>query len=406
MQLSQLLASAHADSASSIGLSPVSRLPAVLALSDGTLFEGESIGAPGQTQGEVVFNTALTGYQEILTDPSYCKQIVTLTYPHIGNTGWNPEDDESSGIQAAGLVIREVSAVASSFRSTESLGQALLARGTVAISGVDTRALTRHLRDRGAQSGAIVAAASAIDRLEDLRSRALAAAGACPSLVGQDLAQQVSTASAYVWEESIWALGQGHSAAAPAPQFHVVAYDFGVKRNILRLLVAGGCRVTVVPAKTPYEDAMALRPDGLFLSNGPGDPEPCDYAIEVARRAMEARTPLFGICLGHQIMALAAGAKTLKMKFGHHGGNHPVQDLRTKRVFITAQNHGFAVDPKSLPSHLEVTHVSLFDGSIQGLRHTEAPAFCFQGHPEASPGPHDILPLFEQFLESMRARHA
>jgi carbamoyl-phosphate synthase small subunit len=406
LQLSQLLASAHADSASSIGSSPLSRLPAVLALADGTLFEGESIGAAGQTQGEVVFNTALTGYQEILTDPSYCQQIVTLTYPHIGNTGWNREDDESEGIQAAGLVIRDLSPVASNFRSTESLTQALASRGIVAISGVDTRALTRHLRDHGAQPGAIVAAASVTERLDDLRSRALAAAGACPSLVGQDLAQRVSTPSAYTWEESVWALGSGHGSSGNSPQFHVVAYDFGVKRNILRLLVAGGCRVTVLPAKTSYDDAMALNPDGLFLSNGPGDPEPCDYAIEVARRAIDARVPLFGICLGHQIMALAAGAKTLKMKFGHHGGNHPVQDLRTKRVFITAQNHGFAVDAKSLPSHLEVTHVSLFDGSIQGLRHTVAPAFCFQGHPEASPGPHDILPLFEQFFESMKARHA
>lgn len=405
MQLSQLLASAHADTASPSVLPPVSRLPAVLALADGTLFEGESIGAAGQTQGEVVFNTALTGYQEILTDPSYCQQIVTLTYPHIGNTGWNPEDDESSGIQAAGLVIRDISPVASNFRSTETLQQALQARGIVAISGVDTRALTRHLRDHGAQSGAIVAADSAQEGLEALRSRALSAARACPSLVGQDLAKKVSTAEPYAWAESVWELGHGH---LPAPQalHHVVAYDFGVKRNILRLLVAGGCRVTVVPATTSFDAAMALQPDGLFLSNGPGDPEPCDYAIAVARQAMEAKVPLFGICLGHQIMALAAGAKTLKMKFGHHGGNHPVQDLQTKRVFITAQNHGFAVDASSLPDHLEVSHVSLFDGSIQGLRHKHAPAFCFQGHPEASPGPHDILPLFEQFFESMRTRHA
>ena len=405
MQLSQLLASAQADSASSTVSPPVVRLPAVLALADGTLFEGESVGAPGQTQGEVVFNTALTGYQEILTDPSYCQQIVTLTYPHIGNTGWNSEDDESSGIQAAGLVIREASPIASNFRSTETLTHALQSRGIVAISGVDTRALTRHLRDHGAQPGAIAAAAS-LEEAAGLQARALSAARGCASLVGQDLAQRVSTQRAYAWEEGVWSLGQGHGSSQSAPLHHVVAYDFGVKRNILRLLVAGGCRVTVVPAKTPYDEAMALQPDGLFLSNGPGDPEPCDYAIAVARRAMEARLPLFGICLGHQILALAAGAKTLKMKFGHHGGNHPVQDLRTKRVYITAQNHGFAVDANSLPAHLEVTHVSLFDGSIQGLRHTQAPAFCFQGHPEASPGPHDILPLFEQFFESMRARHA
>lgn len=405
MQLSQLLASAQADSASPTVSPPVVRLPAVLALADGTLFEGESVGAPGQTQGEVVFNTALTGYQEILTDPSYCQQIVTLTYPHIGNTGWNSEDDESSGIQAAGLVIREASPIASNFRSTETLTHALQSRGIVAISGVDTRALTRHLRDHGAQPGAIAAAAS-LEEAAGLQARALSAARGCASLVGQDLAQRVSTQRAYAWEEGVWSLGQGHGSSQSAPLHHVVAYDFGVKRNILRLLVAGGCRVTVVPAKTPYEEALALQPDGLFLSNGPGDPEPCDYAIAVARRAMEARLPLFGICLGHQILALAAGAKTLKMKFGHHGGNHPVQDLRTKRVYITAQNHGFAVDANSLPAHLEVTHVSLFDGSIQGLRHTQAPAFCFQGHPEASPGPHDILPLFEQFFESMRARHA
>ena len=405
MQLSQLLASAQADSASSTVSPPVVRLPAVLALADGTLFEGESVGAPGQTQGEVVFNTALTGYQEILTDPSYCQQIVTLTYPHIGNTGWNSEDDESSGIQAAGLVIREASPIASNFRSTETLTHALQSRGIVAISGVDTRALTRHLRDHGAQPGAIAAAAS-LEEAAGLQARALSAARGCASLVGQDLAQRVSTQRAYAWEEGVWSLGQGHGSSQSAALHHVVAYDFGVKRNILRLLVAGGCRVTVVPAKTPYDEAMALQPDGLFLSNGPGDPEPCDYAIAVARRAMEARLPLFGICLGHQILALAAGAKTLKMKFGHHGGNHPVQDLRTKRVYITAQNHGFAVDANSLPAHLEVTHVSLFDGSIQGLRHTQAPAFCFQGHPEASPGPHDILPLFEQFFESMRARHA
>ena len=405
MQLSQLLASAQADSASPTVSPPVVRLPAVLALADGTLFEGESVGAPGQTQGEVVFNTALTGYQEILTDPSYCQQIVTLTYPHIGNTGWNSEDDESSGIQAAGLVIREASPIASNFRSTETLTHALQSRGIVAISGVDTRALTRHLRDHGAQPGAIAAAAS-LEEAAGLQARALSAARGCASLVGQDLAQRVSTQRAYAWEEGVWSLGQGHGSSQSAALHHVVAYDFGVKRNILRLLVAGGCRVTVVPAKTPYEEALALQPDGLFLSNGPGDPEPCDYAIAVARRAMEARLPLFGICLGHQILALAAGAKTLKMKFGHHGGNHPVQDLRTKRVYITAQNHGFAVDANSLPAHLEVTHVSLFDGSIQGLRHTQAPAFCFQGHPEASPGPHDILPLFEQFFESMRARHA
>lgn len=353
--------------------------------------------------GELVFNTSLTGYQEILTDPSYKHQVVTLTYPHIGNVGFNAEDFESSSIQAAGLVVRDLPPVVSNFRANQSLAQALAAAGVVAISGVDTREITRTLRDRGAQSCAIHAAAAGQTANAET---ALAAARGFGGLVGADLAQVVSCATPYEFREGTWTLGQGHRQAPASPVHHVVAYDFGVKTNILRLLVDRGCRVTVVPAKTPYAEAMALQPSGIFLSNGPGDPEPCTYAIEVARKAMAARIPLFGICLGHQILALAAGAKTHKMKFGHHGGNHPVKDLRTGRVAITAQNHGFAVVAEGLPDCLEVTHVSLFDGSIQGLAHKSAPAFCFQGHPEASPGPHDLLPLFDHFVSLMSAPNA
>lgn len=407
MQVRQLLAAAQTDSAGfSSSASPVFPF-AVLALADGTVFDGVSIGALGQTVGEVVFNTALTGYQEILTDPSYCQQLVTLTYPHIGNTGWNEEDNESSGVQAAGLIIRDLPQVVSNFRSQRSLPEALAEAGVVAIAGVDTRALTRRLRETGAQSGAILSAA--VGALADADRAALAAravdlARGFAGLVGADLAQGVSTQKAYAWTEGTWRLA---GAAAPAGSAHakdtphVVAYDFGIKHNILRLLADRGAKITVVPAKTPYADALALKPQGIFLSNGPGDPQPCDYAIAVAKQAMADRLPLFGICLGHQIMALAAGAKTLKMKFGHHGANHPVQDLVSGRVFITSQNHGFAVDPQSLPGHLKVTHVSLFDGSIQGLAHTQAPAYCFQGHPEASPGPHDIIPLFDPFFGAM-----
>lgn len=403
MQLHQLLAAAGSDSAGVTMSSPSGLPPAVLVLADGSVFHGVSVGASGSTVGEVVFNTALTGYQEILTDPSYCRQIVTLTYPHIGNTGWNGQDNEAAaGIQAAGLVIRDLPAVVSNFRSEQSLSSALQAAGVVAIAGIDTRRLTRLLRDKGAQSGCILAAAPGEQADSE---QALAQAKAFGGLVGMDLAQVVTTPKTYSFEEGSWQLGQGFSKP-DAGNLHVVAYDFGVKQNILRLLKDRGCKLTVVPAKTPIEEVLAMKPNGIFLSNGPGDPEPCDYAIAAARTALEKKIPLFGICLGHQIMALAAGAKTMKMKFGHHGANHPVQCLSTKRVFITSQNHGFAVDANSLPAHLRVTHVSLFDGSIQGLAHTDAPAFCFQGHPEASPGPHDILPLFDQFFESMRAAHA
>ena len=405
MQLTELLAAAGSDAAGNLATASHSTPVAVLALADGTIFQGYSIGAQGSTVGEVVFNTSMTGYQEILTDPSYCRQIVTLTYPHIGNTGWNDEDDESIGIQAAGLVIRDLSAVVSNFRSQMSLSDALRRAGVVAIAGIDTRALTRRLRDTGAQSACILAASPKDANTTEMAAQALNKAREFPGLEGLDLAKVVSTNKAYQWTSGPWQLGKGH-ADRPAQGPHVVAFDYGVKRNILRLLVERGCKLTVVPAQTSFKEAMALKPNGLFLSNGPGDPAPCDYAIEVAREAMKEKLPLFGICLGHQILALAAGAKTFKMKFGHHGANHPVQDLRSGRVFITSQNHGFAVDPKSLPAHLEVSHVSLFDGSIQGLRHTQAPAFCFQGHPEASPGPHDILPLFDQFFDAMRSSNA
>ncbi|HXF67768.1 MAG TPA: glutamine-hydrolyzing carbamoyl-phosphate synthase small subunit [Burkholderiales bacterium] len=372
----------------------MSRVPAILVLKDGTVFRGTSIGAEGLAVGEVVFNTAMTGYQEILTDPSYCRQIVTLTYPHIGNTGINAEDVESERIHAAGLVIRDLPLLSSSWRRQQTLSDYLRQSGVPAIADIDTRRLTRLLRDRGAQDGCLMA--GRVDEAE-----ALAAARAFPGLVGMDLAQVVSCARPYEWEESVWALGRGYGRPAAAPRFHVVAYDYGVKRNILRKLVSRGCRVTVLPARTPAEEALALAPDGIFLSNGPGDPEPCDYAIRAIRRFLEAGVPIFGICLGHQLLGLACGARTLKMKFGHHGANHPVQDLDSGRVMITSQNHGFAVDAQTLPDNARVTHVSLFDGSLQGFALTDRPAFCFQGHPEASPGPHDIDYLFDRFAALM-----
>ena len=375
---------------------------ALLALADGTVFHGASIGAEGQTSGEVVFNTALTGYQEILTDPSYCRQIVTLTYPHIGNYGSSPEDVESRQVFAAGMVVKDVPAFASNFRSTASLRDYLRAEQTVAIAGIDTRRLTRLLRTGGAQNGCIVALAPGTAMTRALIEAALAKARSAPSMAGLDLAQVVSVDQPYEWKQTVWSLEQGYGALA-APRWHVVAYDFGVKFNILRMLAERGCRVTVVPARTPAADALALRPDGVFLANGPGDPEPCDYAIEATREFIARDLPIFGICLGHQIMALACGARTYKMKFGHHGANHPVKDLDSGRVSITSQNHGFAVDPKSLPATLRPTHVSLFDGTLQGLAHTDKPAFCFQGHPEASPGPHDIGYLFDRFIGLMEA---
>jgi carbamoyl-phosphate synthase small subunit len=379
--------------------------PAILALADGTVFIGVAIGAIGSTVGEVVFNTAMTGYQEILTDPSYCRQIVTLTYPHIGSYGTCDEDDESSRVHAAGLVIKDLPRRESNFRSQRGLSDYLAGAGTVAIANIDTRALTRHLRQFGAQNGAIVAlAAGAVVGVDDT-ARAIALARDAQSMSGLDLAQVVSTASAYPWTGQEWALGQGFGQLDQA-RFHVVAYDFGVKRNILRMLASRGCRLTVVPARTSAADALALRPDGIFLSNGPGDPQPCDYAITAAAELIAHGVPVFGICLGHQIMALASGAGTYKMKFGHHGANHPVKDLDSGRVAITSQNHGFAVDAGSLPARLRVTHTSLFDGSIQGLARTDRPAFCFQGHPEASPGPNDIAYLFDRFVSLMENTHA
>ncbi len=368
--------------------------PAILALADGTVFRGISIGADGLSSGEVVFNTAMTGYQEILTDPSYCRQIVTLTYPHIGNTGTNAEDEESTAVHAAGLVIRDLPLRVSNFRNTQPLDDYLRQRGIRGIAGIDTRKLTRILRDGGAQSGALLAGS-------DDAAAALSAARAFPGLVGMDLAKEVSTGKAYAWTQGGWTLGKGFQDSTSA-RFHVVAWDYGIKRNILRMLAERGCRVTVLPAQTPAAQALALKPDGVFLSNGPGDPEPCDYAITAIREVLEnTRIPVFGICLGHQLMALASGARTMKMKFGHHGGNHPVKDLDTGLVAITAQNHGFAVDPDSLPPTLRPTHRSLFDGSLQGLARTDRPAFCFQGHPEASPGPHDIGYLFDRFVTMM-----
>ncbi|WP_295641934.1 glutamine-hydrolyzing carbamoyl-phosphate synthase small subunit [uncultured Methylibium sp.] len=373
---------------------------ALLVLADGTVFKGLSIGATGQTVGEVVFNTALTGYQEILTDPSYCRQIVTLTYPHIGNTGINDEDVESTKVHAAGLIIRDLPQVESSFRSTRTLAQYLRDEGTVAIADIDTRRLTRLLRTRGAQNGCILALPAGVAATPTHIEEARALAKAMPSMAGLDLAKVVSAAMPYAWTETEWQLGAGYGQQQ-APRFHVVAYDFGVKRNILRMLASRGCQVTVVPATTPAAEVLLLKPDGIFLSNGPGDPEPCDYAIEATRQLIDTGLPTFGICLGHQILALASGARTFKMKFGHHGANHPVKDLDTGRVSITSQNHGFAVDEKSLPSTLRPTHISLFDGTLQGLARTDKPAFCFQGHPEASPGPHDIGYLFDRFVALM-----
>lgn len=371
--------------------------PAILALADGSVFHGISVGAPGATSGEVVFNTAMTGYQEILTDPSYKHQIVTLTYPHVGNTGINHEDGESGRVHAAGLIIKDLPLLASNFRSSQSLSAYLQEQGVVAIAGIDTRRLTRILREKGAQNGAIAVTADA--------GEALALARAFGGLAGADLARVVSTAEAYEWRSMEWRLGAGF-ASQDAPRFHVVAYDFGVKSNILRMLAQRGCKVTVLPAQASAAEAMALNPDGIFLSNGPGDPEPCTYAIDASRELIERGIPTFGICLGHQIMALASGAKTLKMKFGHHGANHPVQDLDSGQVMITSQNHGFAVDPASLPANCRITHVSLFDGSLQGFARTDRPAFCFQGHPEASPGPHDLGALFDRFVSLMESHHA
>ena len=371
---------------------------ALLALEDGSLFYGESIGVPGRAVGEVVFNTAMTGYQEILSDPSYFRQIVTLTYPHIGNTGANPEDMESDRIYADGLIVRDLPPRLSNFRSTESLTDFMRRHGKVGISGIDTRRLTRLLRDKGAQNGCILAVAKG----KPDRKAALEAARAFPGLKGMDLAKVVSTAEPYIWDEGLWELGKGHAAMSDA-RFNVVAYDYGIKRNILRNLAARGCRITVVPARMPAAEALKLKPDGVFLSNGPGDPEPCDYAIAAIREIIAAGVPVFGICLGHQLLGLASGARTIKMKFGHHGANHPVLDIDTGRVMISSQNHGFAVDESTLPSNVRVTHRSLFDGSVQGLARTDARAFCFQGHPEASPGPHDVCALFDRFIADMQA---
>ncbi len=375
--------------------------PALLALADGTVFHGVSIGAPGQTVGEVVFNTALTGYQEILTDPSYCRQIVTLTYPHIGNYGVNGEDVEARKVHAAGLIVRDLPVLESNFRMTMTLPQYLQREGTVAIANIDTRRLTRILRSKGAQNGCIVTLPLGQGITPGHVADAIASARAAPSMAGLDLARQVSEREPYDWSQTEWALGVGYGALV-APKFHVVAYDFGIKHNILRMLASRGCRLTVVPAQTSASAVLNHRPDGIFLSNGPGDPEPCDYAIAASRELIDRGIPTFGICLGHQIMALASGAKTFKMKFGHHGANHPVKDLDTGRVSITSQNHGFAVDEKSLPANLRPTHVSLFDGTLQGLARTDRPAFCFQGHPEASPGPHDIAYLFDRFTALMQ----
>ena len=378
---------------------------ALLALADGTVFRGVSIGAPGETIGEVVFNTALTGYQEILTDPSYCRQIVTLTYPHIGNYGVNDEDVEASRVFAAGLIIKDLPLLASNFRQTMTLSQYLQREGTVAIANIDTRRLTRVLRTHGAQNGCIVTLAAGQAVTDEIRNDAIAKAKAAPSMAGLDLAKVVSETRPYDWTETEWTLGEGYGTLKD-PRFHVVAYDYGVKRNILRMLASRGCKVTVVPAQTPAADVLAYKPDGIFLSNGPGDPEPCDYAVAATRTLIDTGIPTFGICLGHQILALASGAKTFKMKFGHHGANHPVKDLDNGRVSITSQNHGFAVDEKTLPANLRPTHVSLFDGTLQGLARTDKPAFCFQGHPEASPGPHDIGYLFDRFTAMMEKNNA
>ncbi|MBE9399237.1 glutamine-hydrolyzing carbamoyl-phosphate synthase small subunit [Pontibacterium sp. N1Y112] len=372
--------------------------PAILALEDGSIFKGVAIGADGQSSGEVVFNTSMTGYQEILTDPSYCRQIVTLTYPHIGNVGANKEDEESSQTWVSGLVIRDLPLVASNFRSEKSLDEYLKDNNIVGIADIDTRRLTRILREKGSLGGCIMAG----DVNEE---QALAAAKEFPGLKGMDLAKEVTVAKAYEWRSSTWKLGKGHEDKTDDElAHHVVAYDFGVKSNILRMLVERGCRLTVVPAQTPAADVLALNPDGVFLSNGPGDPEPCDYAINAIQEICKTDLPIFGICLGHQLLALASGAQTEKMKFGHHGANHPVQDLDSTKVMITSQNHGFAVAEDSLPDTLRPTHKSLFDGSLQGIERTDRPAFSFQGHPEASPGPHDVAPLFDRFIEQIKAR--
>ncbi|MES2546792.1 MAG: glutamine-hydrolyzing carbamoyl-phosphate synthase small subunit [Pseudomonadota bacterium] len=374
-------------------------IPAVLVLADGTVFKGISIGASGHTVGEVVFNTAMTGYQEILTDPSYAAQIVTLTYPHIGNTGSNPEDVESNQVYAAGLIIRDLPLLESNFRSNQTLSEYLIANNVVAIADIDTRKLTRILREKGAQSGCIMAAEN-VDT-----EKALELANSFPGLAGMDLAKVVSCKTAYDFADGEWAFGKGFVKPAKAP-FNVVAFDYGVKQNILRMLVSRGCKVTVLPAQATAEQALSYKPDGIFLSNGPGDPEPCDYAIKAIKTLVDSGIPTFGICLGHQLLALASGAKTMKMKFGHHGANHPVQDVETKRVYITSQNHGFAADPETLPSNIKITHVSLFDGSLQGIARTDKPAFSFQGHPEASPGPTEMSYLFDQFINLMEAKKA
>ena len=382
---------------------PALSKPAILALEDGSVFHGTAIGADGVTSGEVVFNTAMTGYQEILTDPSYPRQIVTLTYPHIGNTGINSEDVESASIAAAGLVIRDLPLLASSFRSEQTLSDYLKSHNVLGIADIDTRRLTRILRDKGAQNGAILAGVDAEG--EDAVERALAAAKAFPGLKGMDLAKEVSCKEAYEWSEGEWALGEGYADASQGERpYHVVAFDYGVKFNILRMLAARGCRLTVVPAQTPAAEVLAMNPDGVFLANGPGDPEPCDYAIKAIQEVLETDTPVFGICLGHQLLALASGAKTVKMGHGHHGANHPVQDLDTGTVMITSQNHGFAADEATLPSNVRATHRSLFDGTLQGIERTDRPAFSFQGHPEASPGPRDVAPLFDRFIAMMQAR--
>ncbi|MCP9338462.1 glutamine-hydrolyzing carbamoyl-phosphate synthase small subunit [Stutzerimonas xanthomarina] len=374
--------------------------PAILALADGSIFHGDSIGADGQTVGEVVFNTAMTGYQEILTDPSYAKQIVTLTYPHVGNTGTTPEDAESWKVWAAGLVIRDLPLTSSNWREKQSLPDYLRANGTVAIAGIDTRRLTRILREKGAQDGCILAGADATEE------KALELARSFPGLKGMDLAKEVSVKERYEWRSSVWCLKDDAHAEIPVGElpYHVVAFDYGVKYNILRMLVARGCRVTVLPAQSTASEALALNPDGIFLANGPGDPEPCDYAIKAIQEVLETDIPVFGICLGHQLLALASGAKTVKMPNGHHGANHPVQDLDTGVVMITSQNHGFAVDEATLPSNLRATHKSLFDGTLQGIERTDKVAFSFQGHPEASPGPHDVAPLFDRFIDAMAKR--
>lgn len=375
-------------------------IPAVLVLADGTVFKGISIGASGHTVGEVVFNTAMTGYQEILTDPSYTQQIVTLTYPHIGNTGTNHEDVESNKVYAAGLIIRDLPLLTSNFRSTQTLSEYLIVNNVVAIADIDTRKLTRILREKGAQAGCIMAGENVHQEFE--LKKALSLAKDFPGLAGMDLAKVVSCKTAYEFTDGEWALGKGFTKPENA-KFHVVAFDYGVKQNILRMLVSRGCKVTVLPAESSAEEALSYKPDGIFLSNGPGDPEPCDYAIKAIKTLVDSGIPTFGICLGHQLLALASGAKTMKMKFGHHGANHPVQDVETKRVYITSQNHGFAADPATLPANIKITHISLFDGSLQGIARTDKPSFSFQGHPEASPGPTEMSELFDQFIGLMQA---